>query len=356
MKKNLDVFIGSYTQKEAHVNGTGKGIYWFKLDTDSFNVKEEHYFDGIINPSYLYVDSDKKLLYSVEETSENGMVHSFRIDNNNMKLNHLSSRSTDGASPCHLSFDNKHKLLMVANYSGGNIKLFPVNDNGIILESIYEYKYTGNSINKERQNESHPHSIISVPDNKHFLVQDLGTDKIWIHDFDKLENNSELKSINIHPGSGPRHLAFNRKLSVCYLINELNANINVISFNNHFDNINVIQTLPSLNPDIAVNRKLSAAIHLHPNGKYLYVSNRGSDTISIFYVNNKNGKLTFVDMVSVDGKEPRDFNISPDGQLLICANQNSNDITIFNVNSETGLLKYTKKRIKINSPTFVHIN
>ncbi|MCP4180248.1 MAG: lactonase family protein [bacterium] len=356
MKKNLDIFIGSYTKKEAHVHGTGKGIYWLKLDADSLNVEKEYSFEDIINPSYLCVDSDRKLLYCVEETSENGMVHSFAIDDDNMKLNHLSSKVTDGASPCYLSFDNKHKLLMVTNYSSGNIKLFPVDDNGIILESIYDYKYTGKSINKERQNEPHPHSIIPATDSKHFLVQDLGSDKIWIHDFDKLENNGEIKSINIFPGSGPRHLAFNQKLPVCYLINELNANINVISFNNHFDNVNEIQTLSSLASGTVVSRNYSAAIHLHPSGKFLYVSNRGSDTISIFSVDNINGKLTFIEMVSVNGEEPRDFNISPDGKLLICANQNSNDISLFEINLKTGLLNDTEKLIKINSPSFIFIN
>ena len=356
MKNSLDIFIGSYTRKEPHVNGTGNGIYWLRLNADSLIVEDEYCFNDIVNPSFLYIDSDRKLLYSVEETSEKGMVHSFAIDNENMKLNHLSSQLTNGGNPCYISFDNKHKLLMVANYSGGNIKLFSVDRNGIIKNSIYDNHYIGQSINKERQNEPHPHSIVSTPDSTHFLVQDLGSDKIWIHDYDKIENHYDIRYLNLLPGSGPRHLIFNHELPVFYLINELNGNVNTFSFSNHFDNINIMQTLSSLKSNIIVNRNLSAAIHLHPNGKYLYVSNRGSDTISTFSIDPENGMLAFVDMVAVNGKEPTDFNISPNGKLLICANQNSNDISFFDINLETGLLSLRNKRITINSPSFIFIN
>ena len=343
------LFIGTYT------NSGSKGIYVYNFNSETGKANFISYTENVIHPSFLAISKNKKYIYAVNETAGNdaGSVSAFSV--NDGKLSLINKQETGGDHPCYLAIDKTGKWLTAGNYSGGNFSIFEINDDGSLSSKSQLIQHEGSSIDKTRQNKAHVHSTVFSPDNKYLFVSDLGIDKIMIYKFDA-EDKQPLSTDNpayetITAGGGPRHFVFHQNHKYVYLVEEMSGQIDMfrwkkgkLSFRQR------ISTHPAeYNGGIG-----SADIHISPDGKFLYASNRGdANSIAIFSINKKNGELANVGFQSTAGKTPRNFMIDPTGKFLLVANQNSNNIVLFRRDIKTGLLTATGEEIKIPSPSCV---
>lgn len=256
--------------------------------------------------------------------------------------------SSGGPHPCHVAVDNTGKWCFVGNYTGGSLAVLPIKEDGSLGEPTQVIQHTGSSINKERQNEPHVHSVNISPSNKDVFVPDLGMDKIMAYRFN--EGTGELTAGNhqaVSAGSGPRHFTFHPNGKFAYVIQELTGKVTAFQYTDgKLEPIEEVSTLPE-NFD---GKNACADIHVSADGKFLYGSNRFYDTIVSYKIDEVTGKLTMLNQTSVEGKTPRNFTISPTGKWVLVANQDSDNIVIFSRNAETGVISSTGKEIKVSMP------
>ncbi|MFV5698015.1 lactonase family protein [Flavobacterium sp. ZT3R17] len=342
-KNKFNLLIGTYTN-----SCESKGIYTYDFDTNTggFNLKSAT--ENVVNPSYLTVSKNNNYVYSVNENGAESMVSSFGYNASSGKLSLINKQSSKGADPCYIINDDKN--VIVANYSGGNISVFGKNSDGSISEAKQVVQHFGKGINAQRQEGPHVHMVHFSPDRKFVLSNDLGTDKVFSYQYNPNSANEVLKikdSISVKSGSGPRHLTFSNDGKFVYLLQELDGTLTVFSYSNGL--LKKIEETTIL----AKNFKGtfgSADIHISPDGKFLYATNRGeANTISIFKI-LKNGKLLSKGQTSTLGKGPRNFVIDPTGKFLLVGHQYTNDVVIFKRNVTTGTLTDTGKRIALCSP------
>ncbi|MBS4194873.1 lactonase family protein [Lederbergia citri] len=350
MKNNMMFIVGSYTNK----NPTGINIFSFNENDGS--ATHIGSVDGIENPSFISIDEKNNYLFAVSETAmtdgkEGGQVFSYKVCKETGRLEYINAQPTNGGAPCHLSVDNSGNNLYVVNYSGGNICRFSVDEAGYIKPLDDLVQHSGKSIRPDRQEGPHPHSIILDATKEFAYVPDLGLDKIFIYKLDhKNRKFSAFKEINVHSGAGPRHLVIHPNLPYAYVINELDCTICV--FKMEADTLTLHQTIPTL-LESNLMEDSGADIHIAPNGKFLYASNRGDDSVTIFQIEQNEGSLTRVGNSSTYGKTPRNFTISPNGKYLLAANQNSDSIKIFDIDEETGLLSEPIHTIYVSEPVCI---
>ncbi len=285
-------------------------------------------------------------------------VRSFSIEKNSHNLRLLNTRSLGGSfGAVHLEVDKTGKWLIVGSYSSGSVTVLPIQKNGIIGKVSQTIQHEGKSIDTLRQEKPHVHSINIAPDNKYVFVPDLGIDKIMTYGFNAQTGRlakGEVPFTVVSPGSGPRHFAFHPNGKFAYVIQELDATIT--GFYCGGGTLEAFQTVKTL-PDDYAGRKWAADIHISPDGKFLYGSNRGHDSLVIFSVDKESGKLSLVGHQTVHGKTPRNFAIDPTGNFILVANQDSDNITIFKRNKETGKLTFVDKEIIVSQPVclkFIH--
>ncbi len=353
--KEYLAFIGTYT------DGTqSKGIYAFRLNPSSGELTPLGLAAESKNPSFLAVDPDNRFLFAVNEldTYEGqsaGSVSAFSLDRSSGKLGLLKTVSTRGPGPCHLAVDHTGRLLVVANYSGGSVAAFPIGADGRIGEASYFDQHTGKGVNPERQEKAHAHSTVISPNNKFVFSADLGLDKIFVYRMDpaagKLTPN-DPPTAAAQPGAGPRHIAIQSKGHFAYVINEMQNTVAAYQLDDNRGTLKEIQTISTLPGDFK-GENTTAEIQLHPSGKFLYGSNRGNDSIAVFGVNPKSGKLTAIQHVSTQGKTPRGFAIDPTGRFLLAANQQSNNLVVFQIDPNTGKLTPTGKTVSVGAPVCV---
>ena len=342
------LFIGTYT-------GSGsKGIYVYKFNTKTGKATWVSNTDTTTasNPSYLSVAPNGKYVYSVFEDGgqKGGYVAAYSFNRNSGKLDFINKQPSGGDHPCYVSSTKNNKWVAVANYSGGSASLFGVNADGSLKPASQVVQHEGSSVIKGRQNKPHVHSAVFAPKEDYLFVSDLGIDKIMVYKFDPavttpLKQSSFAAST---PGSGPRHFTFHPNNKFAYLIEEITGTVAAYQYNNgKLIFLQRIATHPEgYNAGIG-----SADIHLSPDGKFLYASNRGDENnIAIFSVNASTGKLKTAGYQSTMGKTPRNFMIDPTGNFLLAANQNSNNVVIFKRNKTTGLLTPTGEEISIQKP------
>jgi 6-phosphogluconolactonase (cycloisomerase 2 family) len=344
-KKETPVAVDSgklYLIAGSYSNGTTPGISVYNFDTQTGDYEYISEITGIINPSYLVVSPDEKNVYSVNEAS-NGAVSSFAFDKTTGTLSLINYQFTEGADPCYININREQTAIVTANYSGGNISVFPLSEEGCIGTLAQTIDFPAGS---------HIHTVVFSPDENYLLVTDLGKNKIYIFQVSHTTGGMYLTKLSnlttiLEPGSGPRHLAFHPKKKTVYSINELSGTVTV--FNYEEEILTAIQNIAS-DTTPGVGRKGSADIHLTPNGRFLYTSNRlKADGIAIFSVNPEDGALTKAGYQET-GIHPRNFIISPNGKFLLCANRDSNTIQIFEINPSTGLLHDTGKEINLHQP------
>lgn len=334
-----ELLIGTYTADSS------KGIYNYVFDPNSGELNEVSIIEGIENPSYIVSSTDHKHFYSVIE-NDPGYVAAFQKDSTG-KWTEQNRLETMGAHPCHLSIDKTGKWLFVANYSGGNLAVIGINNDGSLSQVSQEIKHIGSGPNKDRQQAPHVHSVNISPDNKMLYVADLGTDELIAYSFDDVRGELEKKQvIKVPPGSGPRHLEFNPAKNLLYVICELSSSVAVIKTEK--DSAEIVQIIATL-PEGSDEENYCADIHLSKNGKFLYGSNRLHDTIVVFEVAT-DGLLKQKSFHSTLGSFPRNFAIDPSGKFLLVANQRTNNIVVYDIDQETGAINPKKDQVIIPSP------
>jgi len=352
MKYEYTIFIGTYTK------GNSKGIYKINIDVQTGKFINKELISETINPSFLAVHPNKKKLYAVNEVAdfdnkETGSVSEFGIDQQSLKLKLINIFQTGGKSPCYVNVDNKNNYVFVANYNGGNVAMFPANIDGNIQEFSDIKTHLGKSINLKRQNKPHAHSIIYDSSNDVVLACDLGIDKIMLYSIDKINNKLiryKQPFIELPPGSGPRHICLHPNEQYFFVINELNSTVTVFKYNPDLT-ISKIQDISILPVDFK-EENFAGDIHCSNDGKYIYATNRGQNSISVLLFEESSGKLKVIENISTQGDWPRNFAISEDNKYLVVANQKGNNIVLFEI-QDNGIPKYTGEQINIDSPVNV---
>lgn len=342
--QNANLLVGTYTQSGS------KGIYVFNFDTTTGKAIELSHTDSSNNPEYLTITKDKQFVYAVNETKD-GMVAAYSFKNN--KLNLLQLKSVKSADPCYITLSPDEHNIFVANYTGGSITQFHRFADGLISNAQQFIQHDGKSINASRQEKAHVHGAFFSPNGDYLLTPDLGMDQVNIYPYNA--NNSvplnieNAKTINSKPGAGPRHIAFSKNGLYLYIIEELSGSISVYQFNK--GKTTFMQTVYT-HGDNFKGTPGSADIHVSPDGKYLYASNRGEENNIAKFSILANGKLDQQKMklFSTLGKKPRNFTISNDGNWLLVANQDTDNIIIYRINKDTGDLINTGNSIQVPMP------
>jgi 6-phosphogluconolactonase len=341
-QKHYNLLVGTYTN-----SCQSEGIYIYNFNTENGTILPKGFSGKTINPSYLTTSADNRKIYSVNENGQQSTVSSFLYDAKAGTIDLLNQQNAQGADPCHIINDDKN--VIVANYSGGNISVFGKNTDGSLTSAKQIIQHDGHSIKKQQQS-PHVHQVNFSPDKKFVFANDLGTDRIYVYNYasDSADEVLRLKdTIATKTGSGPRHLTFSPNGKFVYLLQELDGTLSVFSYGDgKFKRIQ--ETTVVANE--AKGEPSAADIHLSPDGKFLYATNRGeANTISIFSVDSK-GKLTLKKTMPTGGKGPRNFAIDPGGNYLLVAHQYTNDVIIFKRDQMTGLLENTGKKITLCAP------
>ncbi|USB35094.1 lactonase family protein [Paenibacillus sp. YPG26] len=345
------LFIGSYAEAE------GPGVYVYELQTDTGELRQLDQVSGLKNPTFLNVDEQNQRLYALTEAAVNGgkggAAASYQIDISTGKLRELSREVNLESTTCHINRDADNKYLVVSSYHGGTVGLVALNGDGTIGELVDTKQHTGHGADPERQDKPHVHSAFFSPDGRFLFVSDLGIDIVRAYTINEANRTLEFHAdTHLPPGSGPRHLAFHPSAKYVYVINEVNSTIAAFSYNQEEGRLTALEVVPTL-PEDFQGENTTAEITVSQDGRYLYGSNRGHDSIVVYSINQDSGTLTYVEHVSTEGGHPRHFALTPDGSLLIAANRDSNNLAVFRVNKETGQLTFTGQTAKVSKPVCV---
>jgi 6-phosphogluconolactonase len=340
-------FVGTYTEKTD-----SKGIYAFDFDAETGHLSHKGVAAETLNPSWVAIHPNGKFAYAANEAGPKSTITAFAIDAKSAKLTQLNQLSALGADPCYLSFDKTGKYLFAANYSSGNVVVFPILPDGKLGEHTTNVKDAGTlGPNKERQEGPHAHWVHVSPDNRFVFVSDLGLDGILSYHFNA--SNGTLTPNNpliakLTPGSGPRHVAFSANGKFVYVISELANTVTAFSYNADKGTLSQLQILSTLPGDFT-GRNDDAEIAVDSSNKWLFASNRGHDTIAVFAI-NPDGTLHEVNEYPTGGKEPRHFTIDPTGKFLLAENQYSNSVVVFRIDPTTGALSKVSQADNVPSP------
>jgi 6-phosphogluconolactonase len=349
-------YVGTYTTKQE-----SKGIYAYRFDAATGKLTSLGLAAQSQDPSFVAIHPNDKYLYAVNEIdnfngAKAGAVSSFAIDPKSGTLKFLNQVSTHGAGPCYVSLDKTGRYVLVANYDGGSVATFLVQDDGSLSLKKGFVQHSGSSIDKQRQEGPHAHWIGVSPDNKFAMVADLGLDDVMIYRLDLIRgalvpNNPPYAQVK--PGSGPRHFVFHPNGKFGYVLSEMAATVTVFSYQPKNGSLTTLQTITTLPKDYSGPTE-AAEIAVHPSGKFLYASNRaGIDTITIFAIDSAKGTLKEVGRASTKGKTPRNFAIDPTGKFLLAANEDSGNIVVFRIDEATGLLTPTGDEEKVPAPVCI---
>ncbi len=360
-QKETTVYIGTYTRQSS------KGIYAWRFQPSTGKLTSIGLVAETSNPSFLAIHPNRRFLYAVNEDDNfqgkpAGSVSAFSIDEKTGQLKLLNQVSSGGPGPCHVALDKTGKWLFIANYGGGSVAAYPVHGDGSLGEASAFVQHKGTSVGP-RQRGPHAHSANPSPDNKFVLFADLGLDQILTYHIDTAHIDTAGKlppgdppSSAIMPGSGPRHMAFHPKGKFAYVCNEISATVTACAYDAANGSLKELQTI-SMVPKDYTGAKGAAEIAVHPNGNFVYSSNRdtsngGRDTIAVFAVDPEKGTLTAVDYTPV-GKIPRNFAIDPTGQYLFEANQQGASVLVFRIDPKTGKLTSTGDKLDVPLPVCV---
>lgn len=339
------VYLGGYSEE---------GITICKFDMKTGVLSEPEVVAETGSPSFFVLHPCNGFIYSVAEINHAGGVKAYKM-NQDATLSFVNDQVVNGKWPCHLSFDKLGKFLFVANYGSGNATVLPILEDGSLGELTSVVQHEGSSVNSQRQEGPHAHSINVSPDNKYVYVADLGIDKIMIYQLDprkgKLVENDPPYA-KVAPGAGPRHFTFSPDGKFAYVINELNGSITAFTYASSNGSLEEIQTITTLPEDYEGKNKC-AEIRVHPNGKFLYGSNRGFNSIAVYQIHPEKGILTFVEWETETVNWPRHFNFDPSGNYLLVGNRDSDSVSVFRIDLESGALSYTGHSVSVEQPTCV---
>ncbi|MEZ6064715.1 MAG: lactonase family protein [Planctomycetaceae bacterium] len=351
----MTAYIGTYTR-----GSDSQGIYRFRVDPVSGEMTEPELAGEVVNPSFLAIHPHGKFLYAVSEIEDldgrpTGGVVAFSIGAANGELTRLNAQPSGGGSPCHINVDSWGGHVYVANYGGGSVAMLPIAEDGSLKPASAVVQHAGKSVDPRRQEAPHAHSITLSPDEKRAYVADLGLDQVLVYDIDHKEGTltpAEPPHASVAPGAGPRHFDFHPNGELAYVINELSQTVTAFEFDAESGRLQEVQTISTL-PGAPVPGNSTADIHVHPNGKALYGSNRGHNSIVVYAIDADRGTLKLVQHQSTLGEVPRNFAIVPGGNVLLAENQESGTIASFTIDPETGLLNATRQMVKVPKPVCI---
>ncbi|MBD8080846.1 lactonase family protein [Chryseobacterium caseinilyticum] len=351
--QNTFVFLGSFNWEKEK-----EGLFVYELDTVKGNLSKVTAVKNVKNPSFLTLSADGKYVFACTDskTENGGSVSSFKFNPKNKSLSFINSQKSGGENPVYLTAHNNGKWLVNGNYTEGSVSVYPVSEDGKIQPFVQNFQFSEGSVIKKRQDRAHIHSTVFSPDFNYIFLPDLGADKIRCYQFNK-EKDEPLEScqqpfIKTVAGSGPRHFAFHPNGNFAYVIEEMGGAVSTFQYKDgELKNIQRIFThSEKLKADFE-----SSDIHISPDGKFLYASNRGAENnIAIFAVEN-DGTLKTVGYHSTKGKHPRVFGMDETGKFVIVANTGTGRVVVFRRNSETGMLKKVGRKIKIENVSAVQI-
>jgi|WetSurMetagenome_2_1015567.scaffolds.fasta_scaffold08395_3 6-phosphogluconolactonase len=365
MKGELLVYVGTYTEPIRFgtgkiLQGKGEGIYIYRMDQATGALELIDTLTGIPNPSYLAFDPRQRFLYAVNELKSydgkpTGTVSALAVESKTGKLAFLNKRLTHGTDPCHVLIDRRSRFVFVSNFMSGSVCVLPVREDGSLGEACDFLQHQGSGIDPARQAGPHAHSATLDAANRFTFVPDLGLDKLLVYRLDPKRGMLEPNAVpwfKVKPGAGPRHLAFHPKGGVAYLINELDSTVTVLSYDGRtgtFQELHVITTLPE---DFR-RQNTCADVQVAPSGRFVYGSNRGHDSIVIYRVEPRTGRLAQVGYEPTQGRTPRSFGIDPTGRFLLAANQDTDTIVAFRIHPRTGALQPTGHVTQVPTPVCV---
>lgn len=343
--KEMLLYIGTYTS-----SGKSEGIYVHKFNTETGELKYLLTVKKVAEPSFLTIDKSGTYLYAVNELLEyegkkSGAVSAFAIDRKTGNLQFLNRQPSLGGAPCFITTSDNKKFALVANYLGGNVAVYPLEKDGRLGAAADLAQHSGAGPNKDRQEAPHAHSITLDRNNRFAFAADLGIDKLMIYRFDdrtgKLVPNEAQAFYQTKPGAGPRHFSFHGGGKLAFLINELDLTVTSLAYDEKLGTLKEIQTVSTLPANYSGTGNSCADVHVSPDGRFLYGSNRGHNSIVLYKIDEITGRLEYVEHVSTGGKKPRNFAIAPGGKFLLAANQDSDNIVVFRVDEKTGKLQNT---------------
>jgi 6-phosphogluconolactonase len=345
------VYISTFSERG------GDGIYVAELDLVSGDLKLIGFAAIVTKASFLALHPNHRYLYSTCEVdnyhdSKGGAVSAFEIDAATGNLKLLNHQSSAGEGPHHLSLDREGKHAFVANYHGGGVAVLPIRADGTLGPATSTVLHHGSSVNQSRQTGPHPHAINIDPTNRFAFVPDLGLDKVLAYRFDVARgilSPNDLSALATSPGAGPRHIAFHPNGNWAYVINELDSTVIALRYDAEGGKLTQIDTFSTL-PAGTTRENITGEIVVHPNGKFLYASNRGHDSIAAFSIDQTTGRLNSGGHYLAGGRSPRNFNIDPSGKFLLSANLDSDSITVHQIDAATGGLLLTAHEIKVLQP------
>jgi 6-phosphogluconolactonase len=341
------VFVGTYTNKTE-----SKGIYAYEFDSGTGKLTPKGVAAETPDPSWVTVHPSGKFLYAANEAGKASAVSAFAIDAKSGMLTLLNQLPSLGEDPCYLSLDKTGKHVLVANYSSGTVVVFPILADGRLGEHTAMVKDQGTTGPHKNQQGPHAHWIETAPDNRFVLVADLGLDQVLVYKFDATSGTltaNEPAFAKLKTGSGPRHVAFYPGGKFIFAASELSSTATSFAYNAKKGALKEIGTVSTLPPGFSGRNDVAEAA-VHPNGKFLYVSNRGNESIAILSIDPAKGTLAPVGGVPTGGKEPRHFAIDPSGKYLLAENQFSNNIVVFKIDPATGGLTPTGQVVEVPSP------
>jgi 6-phosphogluconolactonase len=350
------LFIGTYTGAKS------KGIYSSRLDLKSGALSAPVLAAESVSPSFLAIHPTRDFLYAVNEVGTfegkpSGSVSAFTINRAAGTLAALNRQPSVGGGPAHLTVDHGGKNVLVANYGGGSVAVLPIGADGALKPSTAFIQHTGSSVNPDRQKEPHAHSVNVDSSDRFAYVADLGLDKVMIYRLDAARGTltaNDPPFAAAQPGAGPRHLAIDPQGRFAYVINELQNTVTAYSRDAERGGLTALQTVSTLPADMKALPSFSTAeVLVHPSGKFLYGSNRGHDSICVFTIDQKSGRLTFVEATPTQGSTPRGFGIDPSGAYLVAGNQRSDSVVVFRIDQKSGRLTPTGSKIDVGAPVSV---
>ncbi len=345
----------------AFASGDKGGIHAFSFDSDKGVLKPLHRTTEIQNPFFLALSPDKRFLYAIDAEKfggdEDENVAAFALEGRTGRLKRLNHQSARGTASCYLDVDASGKSVLVANYSSGSVASIPVQTDGSLGEAASFVQHSGSSSNPERQKGPNAHCFVVSPDGKHALAADLGIDKIMIYRLDaaaaKLAPNSMQPFARLTPGSGPRHLIFHANGKVVYVINELANTITVFDWSTNDGTLKEHQTITTLPTDFT-GKSYTADLKITPDGKFLYGTNRGHDSIASYRI-GADGKLTLLSIDPSLGKGPQNLLITPDGRWLLCANMPGNNVVVFQIDAASGKITKAGDPVEMPMPSCIRL-
>lgn len=348
----LRVYFGTYS------GGPGKGIYMAQFDPATGRLFDVEHAGDAVKPSFVALHPNGKFLYAVSEVDEmdgkkHGGIIAYSIDGATGKLTELNHQPSEGTAPCHVSVHPSGESLYLANYSAGTVAGFPIQADGSLGPATSRIQHEGSGPNKDRQSEPHAHSINLSPDGRFAYACDLGTDQVLIYEVEpKTGKLTPHDQVALPPGSGPRHLSLHPNGKLAFVINELANTLTTLTVDAEAGAMKIVSSVTTLPKDFT-GRSSTAEVVVHPNGKFVYGSNRGHDSIAVFSCDPSTGELTPRGFAKDSIKEPRNFRIDPTGKFLLIGNQNADSVVVYAIDQATGDLTLTDAKIELPTPVCV---